>query len=214
MKTAIVLGATGLVGSALVQRLIESPAYASVVLLNRRASGIRHDKVVEKIIDFDAPDLREVSGDDFFCAFGTTSRKAGSEAGLLLIDCEYPARIAAQLKAQGVRRMFLVSSVGADLKSSAFYLRTKARLERRLTELGFDELVIARPSFLLGRQGEFRLGEELAMLAIKLFAPLMRGVLSPYRAIEAAVVARSLVRASERPAPGVRVMHFAQMQAA
>jgi uncharacterized protein YbjT (DUF2867 family) len=212
MKTAIVLGSTGLIGSELVQRLQASPAYSAIVLLNRRPSGIVHPKVTERIIDFDAPDLSGLSGDDLYCALGTTSRKAGSREAQHKIDCEYPTTIATRLRDQGVKRMLLVSSVGADRQAAGFYLRTKGLLEQNLIKLQFEQLVIARPSFLLGRKGEFRLGEEAAMLLMRALSPIMLGPLAKYRAIEASKVASGLMRAADTQASGTRYIDYTQMQ--
>jgi uncharacterized protein YbjT (DUF2867 family) len=214
MRTAIVLGSTGLIGSELVKLLQVSPLYDSVVLLNRRPSGQVHPKVSERIIDFDAPDLTGLRGDDLYCALGTTARKAGSQAVQHKIDCEYPTTLATQLKGQGVKRMLLVSSVGADAHAASFYLRTKAQLEKSLIDLRFEQTVIARPSFLLGRKWELRLGEEAAMVLMKLLSPFMRGSLQKYRAIEAGKVASGLIRSVESDVRGVRFIDYTQMQAA
>lgn len=212
MKTAIVLGSTGLIGSELVRLLVASPLYSSILLLNRRPSSHSHPKVSERIIDFDAPDLAGIAGDDLFIAFGTTLRKAGSQAALQRIDAQYPTAIATGLKQQGIKRIFLVSSVGADMKAAAFYLRTKGQLEQAIIALGFAQTVIARPSFLLGRTGEFRFGEEAAMLAMKLVSPLMIGSLKKYRAIQASQVARSLVQAAASESTGIQLLDYDQMQ--
>ncbi len=212
MKTAIVLGSTGLIGAELVELLQASPHYRSVLLLNRRNSGRVHPKMSERIIDFDAPDLTGISGDDFYCAFGTTLRKAGSQALLHRIDCEYPTAIATHLRNQGVKRVLLVSSVGANSNAGSFYLRTKGRLENNLIALGFEQTVIARPSVLIGRKGEFRLGEETALLLLKLASPLMLGPLRKYRGVKASLVARCLVQAAESGGQGVRFIESDQIQ--
>lgn len=204
MKTAIVIGSTGLVGTELVKELQASSDYSKIVLLSRRSVGFRDSKVVEKIIDFAAPDLAGVSGDDFYCALGTTRRKAGSVAAQYQVDYEYPVNIASRLRAQGVSRVFLVSSVGAKAGSSNFYLRTKGQLEDTIIKLGFEQIVIARPSFLIGRRPEFRTGEEVALRLMKLLSPLMVGTLRKYRGIEASLVARCLVRVAESGGTGVR----------
>lgn len=206
MKTALLLGSTGLIGSELVERLQAAPHYRSVVLLNRRPSGYRHSKISEKIIDFDAPDLRGVAGDDLFCALGTTIRKAGSQAALRKVDYEYPALFAARLKDQGVKRIALVSSVGANAKAASFYLRTKGQLEETIVGLGFEQTVIVRPSVLIGQRTEFRLGEEVAILLLKLFSPVMLGGLRKYKGIKASTVAAGLVRAVNPGIPGVRII--------
>jgi uncharacterized protein YbjT (DUF2867 family) len=207
MKTAIVLGSTGLIGSELVPLLEASPHYSSVLLLNRRPSGHASAKVSERIIDFEAPDLVGVTGDDLYCAFGTTRRKAGSEAAQYKVDYEYPALVSELLRGRGVRRMALVSSVGADVKATNFYLRTKGRLERRVIELGFEQTVIARPSFLIGRRTEFRLGEEAAILLGKLLSPFLVGSARKYRGVPASAVARCLVQAMNKDGSGVQFIN-------
>lgn len=208
LKTAIVLGSTGLIGSELVRLLEASPRYGSVLLLNRRPSGHVHPKVSERIIDFDAPDLSGIAGDDLYCVFGTTLRKAGSQSALRKIDCDYPTTIATRLRKQGVTRLLLVSSVGASATARSFYLRTKAQLEANMIALGFEHLVIARPSFLTGRKGEFRLGEEAAILILRLLSPLMLGGLRKYRGIDASQVAQSLVQAAIAGAAGVQILDY------
>ena len=203
-KAAVVLGASGLIGSELVKVLKASSRYGSILLLNRRPSGEVHPKVSERVIDFEAPDLSGIAGDDFYCAFGTTMRKAGSRAVFQRIDCEYPTRVATLLRKQGVKRMLLVSSVGAKTGAGSFYLRTKAQLEENVIGLGFSQTVIARPSLLLGPRGEFRLGERVAAVLMKLLAPFMRGSLRRYRPVAASAVARSLVEAADSGGMGVR----------
>lgn len=212
MKTAIVLGSTGLIGTELVGLLQASPHYQSIVLLNRRPSGHRQPKVSERIIDFEDPDLSGIAGDDLYCALGTTRRKAGSESAQYRIDCEYPAAIATRLREQGVTRLALVSSVGADAGASRFYLRTKGQLEESIISLDFDQTVIARPSFLIGKRAEFRTGEEVALLFLKLFSPLLVGSLRKYRGVKAGAVARGLVRALESEGAGVHYLESDELQ--
>lgn len=214
MTTAIVLGATGLVGSELVNVLQVTPFYSSVQLLSRRPSGHAHPRISERIIDFDAPKLDGISGTHLYCALGTTLKKAGSKAVQFRIDCEYPTTIATQLKNQGVTRMILVSSVGADAHANNFYLRTKGQLEANLIALGFESTAIFRPSILLGRQTEFRFGEHAAMLLLNVLSPLMLGPLSKYRGIDARRVAERMVQVAQSDVRGVRYFEFDQIRAA
>jgi uncharacterized protein YbjT (DUF2867 family) len=212
MKTAIVLGSTGLVGSELVELLQASPHYSSVVLLNRRPSRHRRAKVSERIIDFDAPDLAGISGDDLYCSLGTTLRKAGSQAAQYKIDHDYPTAIASRLRQQAVRRIVLVSSVGADARASGFYLRTKGQLENDIIRLGFEHTVIGRPSVLIGHREEFRFGEEAGLLLMKLLTPFLFGRLRKYQGIQARVVARCLLQAAQSDTLGVRFIESDEME--
>ncbi len=213
MTTAIVLGASGLVGSELVNVLRASPHYRSVLLLSRRASVVASDKVVERIIDFDAPDLSGISEGHLFCSLGTTLRNAGSEAAQFRVDCEYPTTIATRLRAQRVQRMILVSSVGASATASNFYLRTKGQLEANITALQFESTSILRPSLLLGKRKEFRVVERATSLVMKLAAPLLIGPLRKYHSIDASTVAASMVRLAQSSAPGVRIVEYEEMRA-
>lgn len=212
MKTAVVIGSSGLVGSELIQTLQASPHYDHVLLLNRRTSGMAQTKISERIIDFEAPDLTGVVADDFYCALGTTLRKAGSQAAQYAVDHDYPCRIAAGLKALGVKRIGLVSSVGADARAGSFYLRTKGQLEEAIVALGFEQTVIARPSVLIGKRAEFRFGEEVAISVLRIFSPLLFGGLRKYQGVEARAVARCLVQAVTAGSPGVQVIESDQIR--
>ncbi|MEO7996525.1 MAG: NAD-dependent epimerase/dehydratase family protein [Gemmatimonadaceae bacterium] len=208
MTTAIVLGATGLVGSELVKVLLSTPFYSSILLLNRRPSAHSHEKISERIINFDAPELEGISGGHLYCALGTTLRKAGSRSRQFKIDCEYPTDIATRLRNQGVTSMLLVSSVGANRNANNFYLRTKGQLEKNIMGLNFECTVIARPSFLTGSRSESRSGEALATVMLSALSPLMVGALRRYRGIEASEVAARLVREGQAEARGVRIVEF------
>lgn len=190
MKTALLLGATGLVGSCLLDQLLDDPRYGTVVVLVRRPLDRQHPKLRQEILDFDHPDPALLLGDDLFCALGTTIRKAGSKEAQYRIDCSYPYEIGRIARANGVRQYLLVSSVGADAGSSNFYLRTKGDLEEKIQSLGFDTFVSARPSFLLGKRDEFRLGERIGITLAQVFAFLIP---KRYRGVQASRVATVLI---------------------
>lgn len=208
MTTAVVIGSTGLVGSELVSVLLASPYYSSVLLLNRRLSGLSHAKLSERIVDFDAPNLDGVFGEHFYCALGTTLRKAGSKEAQFKVDYAYPAAIAVLLKQQNTRQMILVSSIGADSAASNFYLRTKGQLEQKIIALGFNSTVIVRPSVLVGARSEFRAGERAGILLLKALEPLMFGGLRKYRGVNAREVAERMVKEATSGLTGVRVVEF------
>lgn len=206
MKTAIIIGATGLIGSTLVEQILENPAYSKVVLLLRKPLNISHPNLIQEVINFDKLDASKIVGDDLFCAMGTTLAKAGSKEAQYKIDCTYPFEIGKIAKANGVKQYILVSSVGADFQSSNFYLRTKGDLEQKIKSLDFQNFVSLRPSFLLGDRKEFRLGEKIAVFFVKILNPLLFGGLKKYRGIEASKVAKSMQEFANQGLIGVRIV--------
>lgn len=208
-KTALLLGATGLVGGHLLTQLLESPHYARVVALTRRPMEMQHPKLIQEIIDFDRPDASRIKGDDLFCALGTTLKKAGSKEAQYKIDCLYPFEIGKIARQNGARQYLLVSSVGADARSSGFYLKTKGELEEKIRALDFEHFVSARPSFLMGARVEFRLGEKIGIVLAKMLAPLIP---ARYRGIEAEKVARALVQLANTGEKGIQVVESDRLQ--
>lgn len=205
MKTAIIIGATGLIGGELVNQILENPNYSKVVLLLRKPLEISHPKLVQEVINFDKLDASKIVGDDLFCAIGTTLAKAGSKEAQYKIDCTYPYEIGKIAKANGVKQYILVSSVGADHQSSNFYLRTKGDLEQKIKDLGFENFVSLRPSLLLGNRKEVRFGEKVGTVLMKILSPFLLGGLKKYRGIEASKVAESMQKLANQ---GISGFHF------
>ena len=208
-KTALLLGASGLVGGHLLQQLIDSPHYDTVLTLVRRPLAFQHPKLKQAMIDFDRPDPEIIRGDDLFCALGTTLRKAGSKEAQYRIDCLYPFEIGRIARQNGVGQYLLVSSVGADAKASGFYLKTKGELEEKIGGLDFGHFVSARPSFLLGAREEFRLGEKIGIVLAQVFKPV---VPRRYRGIEAEKVARALIAKANEGGKGVEFVESEDLQ--
>ena len=207
MKTAIIIGATGLVGSKLVEQILDNPAYSKVVLLLRKPLNINHSKLIQEVIDFDNPDASKIVGDDLFCAMGTTLAKAGSKEAQYKIDCTYPYEIGKIAKVNGIKQYILVSSLGANFQSSNFYLRTKGDLEQKIQSLNFQNFISLRPSFLLGDREDFCLGEKIGVIIAKILNPLMIGGLKKYRGIEASKVVKSMQTLANQGLTGV---HFVE----
>lgn len=195
MKTALMIGSTGLVGSHLLNLLLENKNYNKVVTFVKRDIGIRHPKLTQHIIDFDQPETYKelVYGDDFFCTIGTTIQKAGSQEAFRKVDFLYPSQFATFAQHHKVSQFLMISSLGAKASSGNFYLETKGELESFLQNCPFEHVAILRPSLLLGNRKEFRLGEKAGAVFMKLFSFLLVGNLKKYKPIESKTVAKALL---------------------
>ncbi|MFQ6047078.1 MAG: oxidoreductase [Gemmatimonadales bacterium] len=207
-KSALVAGATGLVGSACLTEVLASPHYREVTALVRRPIGLSHPKLTECLVDFERleSDDPSLQGDDVFCCLGTTMKAAGSKDAFRRVDYDYPLALARTTRGRGAQQFVLVSSMGAKPRSLSFYLRVKGELEEALRRLGFTSLVILRPSLLLGTRQDRRLGETLAQLAGRVLAPLVWGSLAKYRPVSAGSVAKVMVEAANLGLYGVHVI--------
>jgi uncharacterized protein YbjT (DUF2867 family) len=199
-RRALVVGATGLVGRRCVALLARSSAYDEVTCLVRRPFPAEAPHIHARVVDFEALAPTDIPAiDDVYCALGTTIRKAGSQRAFHKVDVELPIQIATLAVERGAARMALVSSVGADVTSSNFYLRSKGELERALDALPLAALHVLRPSFLLGEREEHRPAEAVASVVARAAAGLLRGGLSRYRAISGDDVARAMIAAITTP---------------
>lgn len=204
-KTALVFGATGLVGGHLVNFLLLHPVYEKVVVFVRRPMDVEHAKLVQHVIDFDRPEsYRElVKGDDIFCCLGTTMAKAGSKAAFFKVDYTYAWQAAKMASENQVNQLLVVSSVGANANSLFYYSKVKGQLEDALQRLPFWSTHIFRPSLLLGERNENRWGEQVAGRIGKVLDRFTGGLLTKYRPIEADVVAKAMVSAAQGMKPGI-----------
>lgn len=192
-RHVLLAGATGLVGSQMLQALLAEPSVVQVHALTRRTLDLQHPKLHVQVVDFRAlPALPPVS--EVYLALATTMRVAGSQAAFRAVDLDANAAVARAGFAAGARHIAVVSAIGANAQASNFYLRTKGELEDMLEGLGLKALVVARPSLLLGNRDALRqpsrLGEKLSTPIMKLVAPLLP---RRYRPIEARDVAWALV---------------------
>ncbi|GAB3172231.1 oxidoreductase [Telluribacter humicola] len=212
VKTALVIGATGLIGKQIVQYLLSSPAYSEVRVLVRHSLGISNTKLKEIKYDFNNPDPAVVQGDDVFCCLGTTMKKAGSKEAFRKVDLEYPLQIARLAKQNGARQYLIVTAMGADSDSMFFYNQVKGDVQEELKSLQFSTLRIFQPSLLLGDRQDTRLGEKIGEGLAALFKPLMIGPLQKYRAIDSGKVARAMVELAQKPEAGVFVYESGELQ--
>lgn len=209
-RIALVAGATGLVGMALLRRLTADADYREVRVLGRRAPPEAGGKVRFVESDFSNLDAlaRELAVDDVFCCLGTTIRKAGSQAEFERVDFHMVVALARAAHRAGAKRFLVVSAVGASEHAAAFYSRVKGRMEKAVRELPFEAVHLVRPSLLLGDRAERRPGEQAAQVLAPWLSPLLRGPLAKYRAIPADEVAAALVTLARRPAKGAHVHHL------
>lgn len=193
-KKALIIGATGLVGSHLLQELLNDPHFSEVVVLGRRSTHISHEKLTEHIINFDQLDSYKdiITGDVLFSCLGTTLKKAGSKEVQWKIDYTYQFEMAKAAKLNRVKTMVLVSSSGANAKSKIFYSRMKGELEEAIRELLFPITLIFQPSLLLGEREEVRRGEKIGEF-VGVF--LTKYILKKYRPIQGKEVAIAMKNA-------------------
>jgi uncharacterized protein YbjT (DUF2867 family) len=192
-RRILLAGATGLVGQALLRALLRDPAVGSLQVLARRPPGVDHPKLATHVVDFSAlPALSAI--DEVYLALGTTIKVAGSQAAFRAVDFDANLAVAhAALKA-GARRLGVVSAMGADSGSRVFYNRVKGELEDAVAALGFEGVVIARPSLLLGDRAALgqpaRAGERIGGVLAGVLRPLIP---ADYRPIKAVDVAHALL---------------------
>ena len=207
MKTAIIIGSTGLIGSHLLNLILNSNDYLNVITFVKRDAGIKHKKLTQHIIDFDKPETYKelVVGDDLFCTIGTTIKKAGNKEAFRKVDFEYPRQFATFALRNKVKQFLIISSLDADAKSGNFYLKTKGEIQDFLKECKFESVSVLQPSLLLGDRKEFRLGEKIGAFFMKTLSFMFLGNLKKYKAIEAKTVAKAMLVIAQKNNSGFKI---------
>ncbi len=211
----MVAGATGLVGRALLAALLTDRRYAAVHSLSRHPFALTHPKLVNHVIDFNAPLVlpERLHVDDVFIALGTTIKVAGNQHAFRAVDFDAVLAVAKAARAAGAGKLGVVSAMGANPKSRIFYNRVKGEMEDAVRQLGYATLIIARPSMLAGDRETLaqpeRPGEKLALLATRWLKALIP---ANYRAIQVEQVARALIEALQEHAGQTRVLLSGEMQ--
>lgn len=213
-KTAILLGASGLVGSFLLDILLNSEEYRSVIIFVRKEIGLKHSKLTEHIIDFDQLDNYAdlVQGDDLFCCLGTTIKQAKTREAFKLVDYYYPLKFAEMAKKNGVTQFLMVTSIGANDTSSVFYLKTKGECEEAIKKLNLSSTSIFRPSSLLGPRKVVRPQERIGEIVMKVFSFCLIGKLKKYRPIQAQRVAEVMSIVAQSPKQGFTIYESDQIE--
>ena len=214
-KFALLLGASGLVGGHCLQRLLNDTAYGKVIALVRKPLPLHDPQLEQQVVDFS--DLQNyahlLKAHDVFCCLGTTIKKAGSQAAFRQVDFTYPVEIAKIAAANGAEQFLIVTALGANPASRIFYNRVKGEVEAAIAPLAFRAVHIFRPSLLLGKRQEIRLGEKIGERVAKIFSFLFAGPLRKYRPIAARTVAAAMIAVAKRNLAGVNTYESDQIQA-
>lgn len=204
MPTAWLAGGSGLVGGALLRRLLDEPTFATVVSVGRRVLPVQRPKLSQAVVDFASPAgfAALAAPDVALCCLGTTMRKAGSPDAFRKVDHDAVLAFAAAARARGARVFVHVSALGADPHSRVFYSRVKGEAERDVAAVGIASVYALRPSILDGAREERRTGEALALAVGRALGPL----LGKYRPTPVDAVAAEMVACALEGAPGAHVI--------
>ena len=204
MRTAIIIGATGLTGKHITRCLLETDDYSQVIVFTRRALDFEHEKLRNHVVNFDQIDdwSQLIQGDDIFSAMGTTLKQAGSKEAQYKVDYSYQAGVIEAAAANHVKRLFLISAPNANEKSTVFYSRIKGELDRFVSGLGFATLVLFKPSIIKGERVDQRVGEKIGGLFLN--ATSWIPAMSKWRPISGEQLGSAVVNCAIRPlAPGI-----------
>lgn len=211
MKTAVIAGASGLVGTQLLNKVLTSTRYDKVIAVTRSPLQLNHPQLNNIIADFNdlAGALSGVRPDDVFCCLGTTMAKAGSKKKFYEVDFEYPYSLAKITYGLGAKQYLLVSALGADKDSRIYYNRVKGEVEAAIRAIDFQCIHIFRPSLLLGPRTEKRVGEDVAKKLYKIFGFLIPG---KYQAVPGEKVAGAMLASASRNQTGVFIHESVEIQ--
>lgn len=195
MKTAIILGATGLTGSILLDNLLNNPSYNNVIIFVRKSVGFTHKKLKEVICDvINIEEQKELfKANEVFCCIGTTAKKTPDKEVYKAIDYGIPVKCAQLCAENSIPRLFVISALGVNVNSSIFYNRTKGEMERDVLAILPNKVTFMQPSLILGNRGDVRVGEQIGSILMTGLSFLMVGPLKKYRAIQAETIANAMV---------------------
>jgi uncharacterized protein YbjT (DUF2867 family) len=202
---AVIAGASGLIGSSLLNQLLNHPNYSDVTILVRKKLSLQHQKLKQLVIDFDHLENygHEINGHALFCCLGTTRNKTPDLKTYRTIDHDYPVQLAKIAGKNSIEQYHFISSMGADASSYSFYTKLKGETENDLKKVQLKTLVIYQPSLLTGNRHEKRTAERFAIVLMKIINPLLTGKLEKYKSIEAVTVARAMVNQSLKTNTGI-----------
>jgi uncharacterized protein YbjT (DUF2867 family) len=204
LRKAVLIGASGLIGSHLLQLLLKSDDYSEVLIFSRSTLSISHPKLTQQIIDFDNTSQYSslITGNVIFSCLGSTRNKTPDKNEYLKIDKDYPLAFAKFGLENGVKQFHIVTSLNSDPESSSSYLKLKGELENELKKLPYHSLQIYQPSYLEGFRKETRIDDRLMQPLMRLLNPLLIGRLKKYRSIKASEVAQAMFNQSIKDLSG------------
>ncbi len=207
MQSSLIIGATGFVGSYLVQEILNSPTFDSVTALVRKPTFTTHPKLKEIIFDFrDETAIESLEPvNHVFCCLGTTIKTAGSKEAFRFVDYELPLRFAKWAESTQAESFSIVTAIGANSDSSIFYNQVKGNVEDEIKTLNIPTIQIFQPSLIMGPRKEFRLGELIGKGIMVILNPLMIGPGKKYRGIHAQTIAKGMVHHLEKSNPGITI---------
>lgn len=212
--TALVAGASGLVGKELLKKLINSSEFDEVISVGRSSIHLTHPKFTEIIVD-----MRELETvilppiNSVFCCLGTTIKKAKSKGNFEQVDVDFVVALGELGLKHGAQSILVVSAVGANASSSVFYNRTKGKMEQKVAQLGYVHTYFFRPSMLGGARDEFRFGEKVGTFIMKLLGVFFIGALKRYKIVSSDKVAQAMISKAIDPLEGVHYIESEQIQA-
>jgi len=213
VKTATLIGATGLIGGELLNLLLNDPYFETVRVIVRRPFPLDHPKLEKKLVDFTDNDSLLVALDNsdvVFCTVGTTQRKVkGDKEAYRKVDYDIPVHAARFCKMTGCKTFVLVSAVGADSKNNNFYLKLKGEVEDAIKGSGLETVHIMRPSMLLGNRNEFRLGEKIGQGVMQAFSFLLP---SKYKPVHAREVAKAMLNTAKDHKEGFFIYEYKEIK--
>ncbi len=207
MRSAIVLGATGLTGGYLLNILLKDPAYNKVILFSRSSAGFQHDKLEEHLIDLlELEKYKETFvADEVFCCIGTTKSKTPDNETYKKIDLGIPVTAAKLCRQNNIEKFLVISSLGADANSSVFYNKVKGEMQHQVLEQGISKTYIFQPSLIAGDREEKRFFENLAIKSFKVLNKLMIGSLRKYRSIHPETIAKAMHKCAKNGYPKILI---------
>jgi len=212
-KKAVLFGASGFIGSYLLEGLLHDPEYSQVTIVVRKSLNKVHPKLKTLIGSYDSLEslAGEIEADEVFIALGTTKNNTPDQKQYYQVDHDYPVLAAKIARDKGAKAVFLVSAVGASASSSVFYVRTKGETERDVIALDLPETHIFRPSMIMGEREESRPMEKFLIKVFGVINPLFVGGIQKYRGIEAKDIAKSMIAAARKPAGKVKIYEWGEM---